>query len=99
MFEETQVRSITKTVLWRIIAVLNSFIISWIFFETILIALGAAVAMNVTGFFIYYLYERVWNRVQWGREPGYEFDEQDLEVLDQLPKTFPDIVCEENDDL
>jgi len=67
MFSETKARSATKAILWRIVAVTNSFVISWFFFETILVALGAAVAMNVTGLFIYYLYERMWNRVGWGK--------------------------------
>ena len=67
MWIETKTRSITKAILWRLVAVTNSFVISWLFFETIAAALGAALAMNVTGLIIYYVYERVWNRVNWGK--------------------------------
>lgn len=66
-FKETQARSITKSILWRIIAIINSFIVSALFFETITVALGAAIAMNITGLIIYYSYERIWNKVKWGK--------------------------------
>lgn len=65
MFVETKKRSWTKTVLWRLIATMNSF--------TILLAaltdspLMNAVYMNITGLFVYYVYERMWNRISWGK--------------------------------
>ena len=88
MFSETKARSATKAILWRLVAVTNSFVISWLFFETILVALGAAVAMNVTGLFIYYLYERAWNKVGWGKvglkkwKPQIILTERDLLTMD-----------------
>ncbi len=65
---ETKTRSITKTVAWRIVATLNSFLVL-VFFSNILTSnLGKAIMMNITGFFIYYIYERIWNLVKWGKE-------------------------------
>jgi uncharacterized membrane protein len=64
-FEETRRRSLTKTISWRCVAVTNSF--------TILVVtptdhpLVNAVAMNITGFVVFYLFERIWNQVGWGR--------------------------------
>jgi|TARA_R100000482_G_scaffold124522_1_gene77625 uncharacterized membrane protein len=65
---ETKTRSITKTVAWRIVATLNSFLVL-VFFSNILTSnLGKAIMMNITGFFIYYIYERIWNMIKWGKE-------------------------------
>lgn len=61
---ETKKRSLFKTVLWRIIATLNSYLVLCIGIKTILYS---ALLMNLTGFFIYYFYERVWTKIKWGR--------------------------------
>lgn len=66
MIVETKKRSLTKTVVWRIIAILNSFLVlTFMHFET---NIGNAIAMNITGFFIYYFYERIWNFIRWGKK-------------------------------
>ena len=30
--------------------------------------IGKAIMMNITGFFIYYIYERIWNIIKWGKK-------------------------------
>ena len=65
-FQETRCRSLTKTVSWRACAVLNSFTILTL--TPTARPITNAIAMNVTGFFVFYLFERLWNRVGWGRE-------------------------------
>jgi len=65
---ETKTRSITKTIAWRIVATLNSFLVL-VFFSNILTTnIGKAIMMNITGFFIYYIYERIWNIIKWGKK-------------------------------
>lgn len=65
MYRETNTRSWTKSILWRLIATANSF--------TILILaltnkpLANAIYMNITGLFVYYVYERIWNNISWGK--------------------------------
>ena len=66
-FEETRVRSLTKTVSWRCCAVLNSF--SILMMTPTSHPLTNALAMNVTGFLVFYLFERIWNQIKWGRVP------------------------------
>lgn len=62
---ETKKRSLLKSILWRLIATLNSYtILSVGFFDGNLIN---AIAMNVTGLLIMYFYERIWSKIKYGR--------------------------------
>ena len=67
LMRESKTRSMTKTIAWRIVATLNSFLVL-VFFSNILTTnIGKAIMMNITGFFIYYIYERIWNIIKWGK--------------------------------
>ena len=66
MFVETKKRTILKTVSWRVVAILNSFLVL-----TINITDNNflnALYMNITGFCIYYFFERVWNKIKYGKK-------------------------------
>jgi len=65
MYKETRLRTIIKTILWRLFATFNSFIILYaaITYEHI----WNAIIMNITGFFIYFFYERIWNAIPYGK--------------------------------
>jgi len=65
VFKETKTRSITKTVLWRIVAVFNSYLILVLMISDQ--PMHNALLMNLTGFVVYYLYERIWDKVKKGR--------------------------------
>ena len=62
---ETKTRSVLKTVLWRIIATVNAYIVistsivdgNW----------SQAILMNFTGMVIMYFYERIWSGIDYGR--------------------------------
>ena len=64
-FRETRRRSILKTIIWRMIAILNSYVI--LVSATTDDALLNALFMNITGFIIYYFYERVCNQISYGK--------------------------------
>jgi hypothetical protein len=66
MRRETRARSIIKTVLWRVIATTNSYAILLSFANTNSSNAAKAVYMNITGFFVYYIFERVCNYINWG---------------------------------
>ncbi len=61
---QTKTRSFIKSVLWRFFATLNSFVI------LSLAITGSnllnAVYMNISGLIVYYVYERVWNKIKYG---------------------------------
>ena len=65
MFKETRKRSLRKSVGWRIVAIINSYIILAIYITDS--PLYNAILMNVTGAVLYYFYERMWNNTSTGR--------------------------------
>jgi hypothetical protein len=65
-FKETKKRSFLKTFVWRIIAILNSFTILTLSLTDK--PLENALIMNLSGFVIYFSYERLCNKISWGKE-------------------------------
>jgi len=63
---ETKKRSFVKTFVWRIIAILNSFTVLTLNMTDE--PLKNALIMNLTGFVIYFSYERLFNKISWGRK-------------------------------
>tara|TARA_Y100000310_G_scaffold254913_1_gene262119 strand:- start:1 stop:225 length:225 start_codon:yes stop_codon:yes gene_type:complete len=63
---ETKKRSFVKTFVWRIIAILNSFTVLTLNMTDE--PLKNALIMNLTGFVIYFSYERLCNKISWGRK-------------------------------
>ncbi len=64
-FKETKSRSTSKSVTWRIIAFLNSWFILVVGLTDI--PFWNALIMNLTGILFFYIHERVWNNVDYGR--------------------------------
>ena len=62
---ETRFRTILKSIAWRMIAILNSFIILTLDFSKI--ALTNAILMNISGFLIYFFFERLCDKIPHGR--------------------------------
>lgn len=62
---ETKKRTTYKAVSWRAVAILNS----WIVLSLSLTDsnLLNAIYMNVTGFFVFYVFERIWSKINYGR--------------------------------
>jgi len=57
-------RSLAKTISWRIIATLDTFIISFFITKELKIA-GIIAALEVlTKTFLYFFHERIWNKVK-----------------------------------
>jgi len=65
---DAPVRSLAKAVSWRITGTVDTFLISWLITGEILLASGIALTEVMTKIFLYWAHERVWNKIQWGRE-------------------------------
>tara|TARA_Y100000296_G_C4993022_1_gene166353 strand:- start:149 stop:385 length:237 start_codon:yes stop_codon:yes gene_type:complete len=62
---ETKARSLLKSLVWRVIAIVNSFVI--LVSSVSERAIINALYMNISGFIIYYFFERVCNRISCGK--------------------------------
>lgn len=65
---ETPVRSLAKAVSWRVTGTIDTFLISWLITGQVLLASGIAFTEIMTKIVLFWLHERVWNRVNWGRD-------------------------------
>jgi len=67
MMRDSNLRSITKGVSWRIFASIDTFFLSWLIFDKPLHAGAIALSEILTKILLYYLHERGWNVIRWGR--------------------------------
>ena len=62
---ESKKRTLVKTISWRVVATLNS----WIVLSVVMSGgnFTKAVIMNITGFVVFYFFERIWSKIKYGR--------------------------------
>ena len=65
---ESHRRSIAKTVTWRFIAITVTVLISYIWLQEWGSSIALSLAANGIKALLYYLHERGWNRISFGRE-------------------------------
>jgi uncharacterized membrane protein len=64
---ETHRRSIAKALSWRATGTIDTMVLSWLVTGSIPMAATIGIAEVVTKSLLYYLHERAWLRVPWGR--------------------------------
>jgi uncharacterized membrane protein len=60
-------RSLVKTVSWRITGTGATFLISYLVLGNVMVAGSIAVIQLVANTVLYFVHERIWNIVKWGR--------------------------------
>ena len=70
VFREYLGRSVVKAVSYRIVIVIADFTAVYFFTRELDIALGFVVISNVYTSVLYFLHERFWDRIAWGRGVG-----------------------------
>lgn len=65
---EKPLRSILKTISWRIIGTIDTIIISWLLTGQIKTALAIGSVELVTKMILYFGHERIWNLIPYGKE-------------------------------
>jgi uncharacterized membrane protein len=65
--KDSPFRSLAKTISWRIIATLTTFLISWLITEDYGLALAIGGIEAVLKLVAYYFHERAWTNVKWGK--------------------------------
>jgi uncharacterized membrane protein len=66
----SHIRSLAKAVSWRVVGSADTFILSLIFTGNARYAISIASAEALTKIALYYIHERAWRRVRWGRLEG-----------------------------
>ena len=64
----TRQRSALKAITWRIIGTADTFVISWVITKEPVTAAAIASFEVLTKTILYYLHERGWNKIIWGRK-------------------------------
>ena len=60
-------RSVVKSLSWRVIGTLDTIVISWIITGALTLAFSIGMVELVTKMVLYFLHERMWNSIKWGR--------------------------------
>lgn len=64
---EKPMRSIVKSISWRLIGTLDTILISWIVTGQVKLALSIGVVELFTKMLLYFFHERIWNKINWGK--------------------------------
>ena len=60
-------RSLAKSLTWRVVAIIVTFASIYFLTGEIITATAGTVLTNSINFVLYYLHERVWNSISWGK--------------------------------
>ncbi len=66
-FFEHHKRSLTKTLTYRITIIISTFTVTFIMTGRIDVSLGITIVSNVINTLLYYIHERIWNKIHWGK--------------------------------
>ncbi len=65
--KEKHWRSIAKAASWRVTGTVDTIVISWLITGHFKVAISIGFVEVFTKMFLYYLHERIWNRVKAGK--------------------------------
>lgn len=65
---ESHSRTVLKAVSWRVIATMTTMILVYIFTKELFISIGVGVFEVLAKITFYYLHERIWQKVGWGKK-------------------------------
>jgi uncharacterized membrane protein len=66
----TRKRSLVKALTYRVAIVCLDFLFIYIFTHKVEVALGFMIVSNLYTTIGYFLHERLWARIRWGKEPA-----------------------------
>jgi len=65
---EKPIRSIVKSISWRILGTLDTILIAWFITGTLQVALSIGSIEWITKMILYFFHERTWNAIKWGKQ-------------------------------
>ena len=64
---DSHARSLVKSISWRVIAFFVTLVVVYAITEEATLSIKVAAIANLVKTILYYLHERIWNRLHWGR--------------------------------
>lgn len=64
----TRLESLIKSIVYRLFGTITTFVIAFFFTRELFISSAIAIFEMVAKTFLYYVYERFWNKVSWSRK-------------------------------
>lgn len=64
---EKPLRSVAKSISWRIVGTLDTIVISWLITGQLTVAFSIGSIELFTKMILYFFHERLWNNVKWGK--------------------------------
>ena len=68
MHTDLKKRTLVKTMTWRVIASLTTFLIAWILTGDLLIGVSIGSIEALAKILLYYYHERIWNNINWAKD-------------------------------
>lgn len=63
----SRLESLIKSIVYRLFGTLTTFLIAWFFTKEFFIASAIAILEMVAKTVLYYIYERLWNKISWSK--------------------------------
>jgi adenylylsulfate kinase len=67
-FKETKERSVTKAVTFRVLIICADLAVIYLLTKRIDTTIALTILTNLVSTFFYFLHERFWNNIAWGRQ-------------------------------
>ena len=64
---EKPLRSVVKSISWRVVGTVDTVLISWFVTGTLALAFSIGAIELVTKMALYFFHERLWNAINWGK--------------------------------
>lgn len=71
---DKHIRSIAKAISWRVTGTFDTILLSFLITGKIKLAVSIGLAELLTKSVLYFLHERVWNKLNFGRHKTHEYD-------------------------
>jgi len=68
VFRESRLRSLVKSLTYRILSIIGTGILSWVITKDIKETVSITITIQVFLIVLYYSYERIWDKIDWGRK-------------------------------
>ncbi|TCI91417.1 DUF2061 domain-containing protein [Tenacibaculum sp. M341] len=66
-YSEKPMRSIVKSISWRVLGTIDTVLISWLITGELTTAFSIGSIELVTKMMLYFFHERIWNNIKWGK--------------------------------